>query len=461
MKSLFSLARTRLAQGTAAGFYGLGVQLLVQLVSVPVLVHSWGVAGYGAWVMLFSVPSLLAMADLGLTTAGSNAMTAAVAQGNRERAARIHMALRLITALTGLTLLALAVLFIFVTNPQSLDFGAALPRAAAQWTALVLCLYGFLALVNGVTLGAFRAADAFASSGMIYQTVILVEAAVALGVAMLGGEPLAVAGAYLAARLVGTLVMTLALRRTAPWLSATGWRIDLAEIRALVRPALAALVLPGAYAVAVQGSVVAIGAVAGPAAVPAFSVVRTLSRTALQFAFRFNVASMPRYTVHVAQGNRQRASQLVVLNLALAAALVIPAAVGLVVFGRPFIALWTGALLVPSWSLLIAMALAMLANAAWVPLSNLVMTINRHGLFAYHFLASAVAAVALGAVLARSMGAVGMAWALLAMEAAMIALTWQVAHQLGMLDRGELAEAWHGLTAELRMRLRSLKNRAL
>ncbi len=459
MTSLFSLARSRLALGTMAGFYGLGVQLLVQLVSVPVLVHNWGVAGYGAWVMLFSVPSLLAMADLGLTTAGSNAMTAAVAQGDRDRAARIHMALRVITALTGLILLGLAALFIFVTNPQALDFGAAMPQAVAQPTALLLCLYGFLALVNGVTLGAFRAADAFASSGMIYQTVILCEASVALGLAMLGGGPVEVAAAYLGTRLAGTLVMTFAVHRIAPWLSLGGWSLDLAELRALLRPALAALVLPGAYAVAIQGSVMAIGAMAGPAAVPAFSVVRTLSRTALQFAFRFNVASMPRYTVHVAQNNRARASQLVVLNLALAAVLVVPAAVGLIAFGRPFIALWTGSLLVPSWSLLIAMALAMLANGAWVPLSNLVMTINRHGLFAYHFLAAAVAAVALGAVLARSHGALGMAWALLAMELAMILRTWQVARQLGMLDRSELAAAAHGLIAELRARRTSLKNR--
>ena len=85
------LARTRLALGTAAGFFGLGVQLLVQLISVPVLTRQWGVAGYGIWLLLFSVPSLLAMADLGLTTAGANAMTDAVARGDPPKAARIHI----------------------------------------------------------------------------------------------------------------------------------------------------------------------------------------------------------------------------------------------------------------------------------------------------------------------------------------------------------------------------------
>lgn len=94
---------------------------------------------------------------------------------------------------------------------------------------------------------------------------------------------------------------------------------------------------------------VAIGAVGGPAAVPAFSVVRTLSRTELQFVFPFNVASMPRYTVFVAQENRERASQLVLLNLGVAAFMVIPAALGLLLLGQPFVELWTGGLVVLSW----------------------------------------------------------------------------------------------------------------
>lgn len=459
MRRILDLARTRLAQGTAAGFYGLGVQLLVQLVSVPVLVHSWGVAGYGAWVMLFAVPSLLAMADLGLTTAGANAMTEAAAKGDRPRAARIHMALRLITALTGVTLLTLAAMFIYVLAPGALDFGQAMPREVAAPTALLLCLYGFLALLNGVTLAGFRAADAFASSGMLYQTVVLVEALVALGIAIAGGSPVAVALAYLLARLAGTVVLSLVLKRTAPWLR-TSWAIDRAEVKALIRPALAALVLPGAHAVAIQGSVVAIGAVGGPAAIPAFSVVRTLSRTALQFAFRFNVASMPRYTVFVAQGNRERASQLVLLNLGVAALLVVPAALGLLLLGRPFIALWTGGLVVPSFALLAVLVLAMLADAAWIPLSNLVLSVNRHGLYTYHFLVAAALSVALGALLVTDMGALGMAWALLAMELVMVLRTWQVARRLGMLGRADLKEASRNLIAELRAGRTSLKDSA-
>jgi O-antigen/teichoic acid export membrane protein len=450
MKRLITLGKTRLAQGTAVGFYGVAMQLLIQLLSVPVLTRSWGLGGYGVWVLLYSVPALLAMADLGLTTAGANAMTEAVAQGDRPRAARIMMVLRLITVSAGLGLLALAGLAVLVVFPTSLDFGSTLPREQAEMAALFLGLYGFLALINGVTLAAFRAADAFASSGFMFQTIILVEAIAALGLASLGGNQAQVALAYFLARLGGTLVLSYALRRHAPWLRQASWRIDRKELATLVRPALAALVLPGAQAISIQGSVMAIGLIGGPAAIPAYSVVRTLSRTALQFAFRFNVASMPRYTVFVAQANERRASQLVVLNLAVMAALVVPAALGLLLLGLPFIRLWTGGLVEPGMALLSVMVATMLADAVWGPLSNLLLAVNRHASFTYFFLFASLVSVAAGALLVSRMGALGMAWAMLGLEVAMIFQVWAVAWRQGVVSGNNLRTGTGTLIAELR-----------
>lgn len=434
------------------GFYGLGVQLLIQLVSVPVLTREWGVAGYGVWVLLFTVPSLLAMADLGLTTAGANSMTEAAAKGERERAVRIHSALRAITAATALAVLLIAALVLFVLRPHALEFAQHMADGQARTTAMLLCAYGVLALVNGVTLAGFRAADAFAYSGMLYQTVILVEAVAGLGTAIAGGRPEQVALAFLLARLAGTAAMSLALRRRAPWLRHARWRAERETVAELIRPALAALVYPGANAVTLQGSVMVIGAIGGPAAVPAFSVVRTLSRTALQFAMRFNVASMPRYTVFAARDEQDRAARLVAANLLVSVLLVLPAALLMLWLGLPFIALWTGGQIQPDFALLAVLVAAMIANAAWAPLSNLILAVNRHGSFTWFYLGMAVASLGLGALLAVGLGALGMALAVLALELVMIWKVWRAALQMGMVDRAVLAGGFSALREELRNR---------
>jgi O-antigen/teichoic acid export membrane protein len=452
MTLLARFARTRLAQGTAMGFYAIAIHLIVQLVSVPVLTSQWGVAGYGIWVLLFTVPSLLAMADFGLTTAGANSMAEAAAKGEREQAVRIHSALRTICGAAALIVLAVAALVLFVLRPDWLDFAQHLAAGQARTTAMLLCGYGVLALVNGVTLAGFRAADAFAYSGMLYQTVILIEAMAGLGTAIAGGGPELVALAFFLTRLAGTAALSLALRRRAPWLRHARWRADGATVRELIKPALAALVLPGAHAVSLQGSVLVIGAIGGPAAVPAFAVVRTLSRSVLQFAMRFTVASMSRYTVFQAREEHHNAARLVTANLVVSVVLIVPAGLVLLWLGRPFIALWTGGTVLPDFALLAVMVLVMIADAFWGPLSNLMLAINRHAAFAYFYLGAAIASLALGAVLTLRWGALGMALAVLALQLAMVWKVWRVARQIGMIDRAILGSGLASLREELHLR---------
>lgn len=448
-----SLIRSRIAQGTVMGFYGLGVQMLIQLVSVPLFSRYWGLEGYGFWLMLFTVPSLLAMADMGLTTAGANTMVAAVARGERDRAARILAGLRIITGLTSAVLLLLVTLFLVALLFGIFHLDSPFAQDSVWKSLAFLALYGVLALVNGVTLAGFRAIDAFAFSGAIYQTIVLVEAACAFVVLAVGGGPADVALAYLSGRAAGTVLLSLSLRKRAPWLGVSGMTMDWAEVRALLRPAAAAGILPAANAITYQGPLIAIGALVGPAAVPAFSVARTLTRTALQLIYRVNIASMPRFTVAHAQADRTRQNDLVLLNIAIIALLVIPAALSILMLGQPVIGIWTGGRVEAEWPLLLAMSAAMVFNALWLPISNLLLAINRHGSFSYAYFLSALGAVGLGLVLMRDSGVIGMAIAVLAMEAFMAAWVWREALRNAIIDYPGLSSGAWRIWPRLRRKL--------
>jgi O-antigen/teichoic acid export membrane protein len=334
-------------------------------------------------------------------------------------------------------------------RPAALEFGGRLPGGEGARAAVFLCLYGVLALLNGVALAALRAADRFASTAFTFANLALMEAVAGLAVALRGGNLAAVALAYLLVRLAGTLACSALLRCWAPWVSGSKWGAEASEVRRLLRPGLAALLYPAGNAVALQGAVMAIGAVGGPAAVPAFAVVRTLARAALQFSFRFTVAAMPRYTSHVARGGEARASQVAVLNLAVALVLTLPAAALLLVFGREFVALWTNGRIVPSFVLVALMAVSMVLNALWSALSNLLLSVNRHETFAKVYLASSIAAVALGAVLAVRWRAEGMAWAMLLLDGAIAVCVWREARRNGITGGGRLLAATAGLAAEI------------
>jgi O-antigen/teichoic acid export membrane protein len=432
----------RIVAGTLVGYYGQFIQLGVQLISLPVFTAHWGLAGYGTWLILFTIPSSLGLADLGLSSAGGNTMTTAATRGEFARARAIYASLRLITLATGAVIAGAVALVLLVIRPHSLDFAAAATHGRAAETAWLLLGYGFLSLVGASPIAASRAVDAYASTIAIQQTTILAEAICGMATAIFGYGPTAVAWAYLLARLVGTLALNLHVISRASWLRRVPWRLDRAELRELFAPAMAALVLPGANALTIQGAVVVIGAVSGPAAVPAFTAVRTLSRTALQFAFRLNFASMPRYTVLAATDDRAGMDRLVLLNLVTTALLVVPAAALILALGRPFIAIWTHHLVHPSFLLLALMVAAMLLDAAWVPLSNLIMAINHHAGFSYFFLASGALAIGIGALLQQRIGTIGMVGALVLQEAAMVHCVWRLGYRVGVIPRGVIAASW-------------------
>jgi O-antigen/teichoic acid export membrane protein len=432
----------RLVAGTLAGYYGQFIQLGVQLLALPVFTAHWGLAGYGTWLILFTIPSSLGLADFGLSAAGGNTMTAAATRGEFARARAIYGSLRLITLVTGAGIGGAVMLALLVIRPHSLDFAQAATGGRAAETAWLMLGYGFIALVNESPIAASRAVDAFAPTMAIHHTIILVEAICALTTAMLGYGPTRVAWAYFLARLAGSLALNLYVVSRAGWLRHVPWRLDRAELRELFAPAMAALVLPGANAVTIQGAVVMIGAIAGPAAVPAFTAVRTLSRTALQFAFKLNFASMPRYTVLATRADRAGMDRLVLLNLVFTAGLVVPAAIGILALGQPFVAIWTHGLVHPTFQLLALMVMAMLLDAAWVPLSNLIMAINHHAGFVYVFLVSGALAIAAGGVLVQRIGITGMAGALALQEAAMVICVWRLGYRLGVIPHGVMAAAW-------------------
>src|SRR5580704_12815917 len=80
--------RRRLIRGFGATALGPVVTAIIQLGTVPLLLHAWGAAKYGDWLLLSAVPSYLGLSDMGFGTASGSDMTMRVAAGDREGALR-------------------------------------------------------------------------------------------------------------------------------------------------------------------------------------------------------------------------------------------------------------------------------------------------------------------------------------------------------------------------------------
>ena len=73
----------RLLRGIGANALSQIVSIGLQLALVPVLATHWGMKLYGTWLMLFTIPSYLALGDFGFATAAGVDMTMKVARGDK------------------------------------------------------------------------------------------------------------------------------------------------------------------------------------------------------------------------------------------------------------------------------------------------------------------------------------------------------------------------------------------
>src|SRR5258705_1542722 len=104
--SSFSKSIKRVLKNFAANAFGQAMSGVYQFISVPLCLHYWNKQGYGEWLVLFSIPSLLWSLEGGLAGVASNRMTVAASGGNWERTNTIFQTVLAIQSILSLLLLA-------------------------------------------------------------------------------------------------------------------------------------------------------------------------------------------------------------------------------------------------------------------------------------------------------------------------------------------------------------------
>lgn len=446
------LRKSTIAKAVSSNIYIQIVQTIAQLALVPILASHWGLKVYGTWLLLSTVPSYLAMADLGLASAASNDMAAQAARGNHAIAAETYHAVRLTILFVIAGMLTISALVFYVAFPDMLDGTEKVLHGQARLIMMMMLGYGGVSLMNGVIAAGYRTVGGYAISGYIGGTILLIEVALVVAVVVYGGGILAVASVYLVTRLVGTMVFSLDLARRAPWLVVWHLRPSWQAVHRLLRPAVAVMVLPLAQAVSIQGMVAMLGLVGGVAAIPAFTAVRTLSRVIIQAILIVNHAIMPSFTLANAVADQVSTRRFTALSLATSLCFGIPGMLGLIVTGQFIVGLWTNGKLHPDLSLIVVMAVTTFLAALWLPVSNLILSINRHESFTYYYLAVTLTALAVCYPLVWMLSGTGAAISLLLIDTLMLRRVFAISRRIGIYDWRETPSMITTLLSQLTRR---------
>ncbi len=392
---------------------------VVQLVQVPVFLHFWSVPLYGEWIIINSIPTYLGFSDLGFGSVAGNEMTMLVARDDRDGALRVFQSCWwLITILCSAAILALSLGLYYLPVAQYLKI-VSISESDTKWVVFYMGIAVLFGQLEQLIQSAYRCIARYAYGSFIKSALSLSSFFCMILAVIAGAGPRRTALVFAIANIVGTLSLSVMVRRDIPWLR-FGWHYArLEEIRRLTAPAIAFMGFPIGNALNLQGTLLAVGYVLGPTEVVIFGTARTVSRVALQLVQMVNGTFWPEMSIAYGAGDipltrtlHRRACQL-----ALLIAVVVIA--GMMTVGPWFLHRWTGGHVPPSRGLLTILLLVVVFYTMWSTSSTLLAATNRHQKLAAYYITGTTLTVVATYFLARRFGLYGAATSLLLSEMVM------------------------------------------
>jgi len=360
--------------------------------------------------MLSAIPAYLSMADVGMVTAAGNKMTMAMGRGDLDEANKVFQSAQMFMMIvcSTIALITLAVIFFAPLRfLQNVDQHIAL---------FALCTGVLIALFGGLAEAVFKATQRYALGTTLSSLLRLAKwLGYMIGLVLVGSFA-AVALCGLAARAIGTLIGVQLSRSGSHGIQWGAQLTDMAEIRAMIKPAISFMAFPLANALSFQGLTLLVGVVFGPIAVALFNTYRTIARVAVQITAIFSHALWPEFSRLFGEGAAVRVKKLFHRSALLGAAQALVLSLALYFVSPWLLNIWTHGRIEFIPSMMLLMLLYAAVSSLWHIPRVLLMAINLHTGLAYWALAAAVLSVVLAWLLGRVLQLNGIAMAMLLSE---------------------------------------------
>ena len=404
MKLKAALIRNSLASG-----WGKISTVLFRLVQIPVLLSFLGVEDYGRWLVLYSFPSWIQLANLGFGSVASNEMSMAAAAGNIDKAKTVYATtLMLVAAIFIVGLVLITGIVPFLPTESLLK----LPAERHHEITLVIIWFTISTLLtffSEVYEARFRSARQAHMPVLLYSFRPWLELVGMVVVLQFSRRFDHLALVVLFTSVAFTLTMKWLSYRAIKEITFSRSFIRKEQFRPLFKKGLSFQAFPLGNALIYQGNILVVQIILGPVAVAVFGSVRTLVRSINQMLELINQVMWPELSLLFGVGDYKRIARLHRIGVSVSIAAACFCVLCLAVFGQWLFAFWTHNSIPLPQSLLLLFLLPIPFNALWFTSSVIHMASNQYEGLAIRYLIAMVLAIIACAVLSQIWGIEGAA----------------------------------------------------
>ncbi|MFI5130108.1 MAG: lipopolysaccharide biosynthesis protein [Chitinophagales bacterium] len=392
-----------------AGGWGKISAIVFRLIQVPVLLWFLGVEEYGRWLVLYTLPSWLTLANLGFGSVAANDISMAIGKGDITKARTIFSsAFRVVTYIFigGLILILPLILF--------LQWDKLLKVSPERHNELIGVLIWFtlstlLSFFGEIFQARFRAARKAHVYIWLYSLRPWIELLFMIIILQFTVRLDYLALAVFSSTVIFILLTQWTSYRAMPALKYSVHDVDKTLLRPLFKKGIAFQAFPLGNALIYQGTIIVVQMILGPVAVAVFGTVRTLIRSINQMLELINQVMWPELSILFGMGDLQKAARLHRIGVVVSVIVALFFVLFLGLFGEKIFSWWTGGSIVLSKTLLLLFLLPIPFNSLWFTSSVIHMASNKHEGLALRYLVAMGLAVTGCAVFSYFFGMEGAA----------------------------------------------------
>lgn len=268
--------RERIIAAFSANSFGFVTSIVIQLATLPIFIHFWGTEKYGKWLLINTIPSYITLLDFGLVQAASTQMM--IGMGAKKLDA-VNETFHTVIFYLGCSFSLL--FLIFLSSIFIFDFSSIVDQSLmAVMVIMVLC--AIVGHLSGLTNSIFFATHRYATATYLNNCARLFEWLMSIVALYIWGTIISVALSMLTSRLISSFFLYLIANRNRMGIS---WGVKYASkqrLRELIKPGLSFMSFTLNDVINLQGVLLVVGMVSGPAAVTILNAYRTFSRLTVQ-----------------------------------------------------------------------------------------------------------------------------------------------------------------------------------
>lgn len=390
----------RMLKSISAIFTAQFLNVVGNLLVVPLFLSTWTTGMYGEWMALSALVAYFGITDLGMNAAAGNVLTETYVRGDLGSYKCLQgSAMTFYVAMALGASLFIGIVTVLLPIPSWIGIRQIQPREAVP----VICLLAATILFQ---MPATQLRNIYRTTGDLATTYwfgnlqLMGSLAATVTVLLLHGGVLALAFWGALPTMVVTAIVWLCLRHSHPDLLPKLSEARFEGIRQLLKPSMLFGLIMVSAALTIQGPVLLVSRALGGTAVAMLVTTRTLANILRQAIGVLQAALWPEMTRLGALGNQQtlqlghRLFSVTVITISAAFA-------GALWFeGNSVFSVWTQGKLLPDTWLLRCLLLALVLQAPWMASSLFTTATNRHRHLAYSYVISAVLTlVAIGLLL--------------------------------------------------------------